>query len=343
MKKTLIALAAVAVSSAAMAQVTVSGKYAVAYTSTESAAGVKANGFGTTDGDVVFTAAEDIGAGMKAGASLAIKVRGRESAVTATSTAKDAAGVAYDGTITTTVSGASSSSSINGRDATVYLQGGFGRITLGTIEAGNGIIGRASAGAGIIGQDNGVTLDGAGNVDMMSLSLPIGAVTATVMLIDSIGNPTAGGMQGAAATQDATLVGLAYAAGPISAGVDHTAYGQNSVAAAAATDARTRMSVSYDLGVAKVGAGYQTKETVARVADKQMMFGVTVPMGAVTLGANYATRDNDNNALDASGYEVGGSYAFSKRTSLAAYYLSQELDAASSAATQLRVRLLHSF
>jgi predicted porin len=322
-----------------MAQVTVSGKYAVAYTSTESAAGVKANGFGTTDGDVVFSGAEDIGAGMKAGASLAIKVRGRESAVTAATTAKNADGSAVDATITSTVSGAASSS-INGRDATVYLQGGFGRITLGTIEAGNGIIGRASAGAPVIGQDGGVTLDGAANVDMASLSLPIGAVTATVMLIDSIGNPGAGGMQAAAATTDATLVGLAYAAGPISAGLDHTTFGKN--AAAAGTDSRTRVSASYNLGVATVGAGYQTKETFAGVSDDQMMVGVSIPMGAITLGATYATKDSDTDAADASGYEVGMNYGFSKRTNMQVAYQSIGLDAGKDA-TALRVRLMHSF
>jgi predicted porin len=296
-----------------MAQVTVSGKYAVAYTSTESAAGVKASGFGTTDGDVVFTAAEDIGAGMKAGASMAVQVRGRKA----------------------------DNTTINGRDASVYLQGGFGRITLGSIEAGNGIVGRASAGAPVIGQDGGVTLDGAGNVDMASLTLPIGAVTATVMLIDSIGAPAAGGMQSAAATQDATLVGLAYAAGPISFGLDHTAYGQNA-AAATATDSRTRVSASYNLGVATVGAGYQTKETYASVADNQMMVGVSVPMGAITLGATYATKDSDTDAADASGYEVGMNYAFSKRTNMQVAYQSIGLDAGDDA-TAFRVRLMHSF
>jgi predicted porin len=295
-----------------MAQVTVSGKYAVAYTSTESAAGVKASGFGTTDGDVVFTAAEDIGAGMKAGASMAVQVRGRKA----------------------------DNTTINGRDASVYLQGGFGRITLGSIEAGNGIVGRASAGAPVIGQDGGVTLDGAGNVDMASLSLPIGAVTATVMLIDSIGAPGAGGMQSAAATTDATLVGLAYAAGPISAGLDHTTFGKN--AAAAGTDSRTRVSASYNLGVATVGAGYQTKETFAGVSDNQMMVGVSVPMGAITLGATYATKDSDTDAADASGYEVGMNYAFSKRTNMQVAYQSIGLDAGDDA-TAFRVRLMHSF
>jgi predicted porin len=296
-----------------MAQVTITGKYAVAYVSTESAAGVKTSGFETTDGDIVFTAAEDIGAGVKAGASTALRLRGR----------------------------GTQASVVNGRDATVYLQGGFGRITLGSIEAGNGIIGRASAGAPTYGQDGGVTLDAAGNVDMASLSLPIGAVTATVMLIDSIGAPASGGMQAAAATQDATLIGLAYAAGPISIGLDHTAFGQNA-AAATATDSRTRVSASYNLGVATVGAGYQTKETYAGLGDTQMMFGVSMPLGAVTLGATYATKDSDTNAADASGYEVGMNYAFSKRTNLQISYQSIGLDAGNDA-TYTRARLMHSF
>jgi hypothetical protein len=171
--------------------------------------------------------------------------------------------------------------------------------------------------------------------------LPIGAVTATVMLIDSIGAPATAGMQSAAATQDATLIGLAYAAGPISIGLDHTAFGQNA-AAATATDSRTRVSASYNLGVATVGAGYQTKETYAGLGDTQMMFGVSVPMGAITLGATYASKDSDNNAVDATGWELGANYAFSKRTNLQTAYLIQSINDGADA-THLRVRLMHSF
>ncbi|MEY4507780.1 MAG: hypothetical protein RL297_2358 [Pseudomonadota bacterium] len=329
MKKTLIALAAVAVSSAAFAQVTLTGKYAVAYTSAETAAGVKSNGFGTTDGDLVFSAVEDMGNGMKAGASMAIRVRGRGNT---------------DAGADNSIDATKNNLGVGGRDASVYIEGGFGRVTLGSVESGNGIIARASAGAPVIGQDNGVTLDGAGNVDMISYSLPLAAgLTATVMLVDSIGNPGAGGMQPLATTTEGALLGLAYSAGAISAGFDHTAFGQNA-AATTNTDARTRISGTYDLGVAKLGAGFQTKKSFAGVKDTQMMLGVSVPMGAVTLGATYATKDSDTNAQDASGFEIGANYAFSKRTNLQTAYLSQELDApGSSAATQLRVRLMHSF
>jgi len=316
MKKTLIALAAVAVSSAAMAQVTISGKYAVAYQKIETAAGKKSSGFNTTDGDIVFSGTEDIEGGMKAGASLALRLRGR------VATAAD---------------------SVNGRDASVFLQGGFGRLTMGSVEAGNGIIGRASAGAPVIGQDGNVTLDGGTNVDMASLSLPLATgLTATVMLIDSIGSPGTAGMEGHAATQDATLFGLAYAAGPISVGFDSTSFGQNAAAAATGTDSRMRVSASFNLGVAMVGAGYQTKETFTGVADKQMMVGVSVPMGAITVGATYAVRDNDVDTADATGYELGANYAFSKRTNLQTAYLSQSVNKGADATT-IRVRLMHAF
>jgi predicted porin len=332
-----------------MAQVTVSGKYGVAYTSSESAAGAKSSGFGATDGDVVFTAAEDIGAGVTAGATMAVRVRGRGNADGVAACQSVKLDKAFDAKYpegTDIPAGAISNCpatnlGVAARDSTVYLQGGFGRITLGSVEAANGIIGLASAGAPVIGQDGNVTLDGGANVDMAAWSLPLGSVTATVMLLDSVGAPGAGGLQSAAATADATLVRVAYAAGAVSAMLDHTAGGQNA-ASAANVDSRTRVSASYDLGAAKVGAGYQTKETFSGVADKQMMVGVSVPMGAITLGATYASRDNDSNAVDATGYELGANYAFSKRTNLQTAYQSLSVNKGADATT-LRVRLMHSF
>jgi predicted porin len=73
-----------------------------------------------------------------------------------------------------------------------------------------------------------------------------------------------------------------------------------------------------------------------------MMFGVSVPMGAITLGATYASKDSDNNAVDATGWELGANYAFSKRTNLQTAYLSQSINDGADA-THLRVRLMHSF
>ncbi len=119
-------------------------------------------------------------------------------------------------------------------------------------------------------------------------------------------------------------------------------FGQNA-AAATSTDTRTRVSGSYDFGSFKLGAGYQAKETFANAKDTQYMVGVNVPMGAYTAGLTYAARNNDNNALDATGYEAGVQYAFSKRTALQVAYRSLDVKGATPAATDLRVRLMHSF
>jgi predicted porin len=265
---------------------------------------------------------------MKASASMAVRVRGRGNSDAGADNAIDPT---------------KNNLGVGGRDATVNLMGGFGTVTLGSVEAGNGIIGLASAGAPVIGQDNGVTLDAAGNVDLFQYTTPalIPGLTARFQIVDSIGDPGADGLQAASALQDATVVGVAYGAGPLAVNADFTSFGRNA-AAATSTDSRTRLSASYDLGVAKLGAGFQTKETFAGLKDKQYMFGVSVPMGAITLGATYAKRDAAANADDATGFEVGANYAFSKRTNLQTAYQSQKKEGAS-AATSFRVRLMHSF
>jgi hypothetical protein len=71
MKKTLIALAAVAVSSAAMAQFTISGAVSAGYKSTNDS-GTKANGFGFDDNEFRISTAEDLGGGVKVTATLTL-------------------------------------------------------------------------------------------------------------------------------------------------------------------------------------------------------------------------------------------------------------------------------
>ncbi|MFM6986487.1 MAG: porin [Hydrogenophaga sp.] len=331
MKKTLIALAAVAATGAAFAQstVTLSGKYAFAYTATDTdnaaiAGGTKTNGFGTTDGDVVFAAVEDLGGGLKASADMALRLRGRGDA--------------------------------NGRDAKIALSGGFGRLVGGTIEAGNGIIGRASAGAPTIGLDNKIGLDAPANVDWLAYYTPaMNGFVASVQIVDSVGTPAAGGLQNAALTLDGTVVGVTYDAGPLSVGADYTSFGKNSAVPTApalgVTKSRVRVSASYNLGVATVGAGYQTKDNTAGGADnEQWMLGVSAPLGAITVGATMAHHDGGNgfglDGVEVKSYELGANYAFSKRTSLQAAYQSMDVDvngAHGSKDTAFRVRLMHAF
>lgn len=79
---------------------------------------------------------------------------------------------------------------------------------------------------------------------------------------------------------------------------------------------------SYDLGVAKLQAGYKTDKTTEITGTfKSTILGVTAPMGALTLKASYIARKLDG-AKVGTQTAVGGVYDLSKRTSLYATYSS---------------------
>lgn len=77
---------------------------------------------------------------------------------------------------------------------------------------------------------------------------------------------------------------------------------------------------SYDLGVAKLSAGYKTDKISMGDATtlKTMIYGVTAPVGAVTLKASYVTRKADEKLGNQ--FAVGAVYDLSKRTSAYATY-----------------------
>ncbi|MDP3886460.1 porin [Hydrogenophaga sp.] len=323
MKKSLVALAALTLVGAASAQSTVvlSGKLGFAYTTSEAAgaAPAKANGLGVTDGDFVLTASEDLGSGLKATASMAVQSRGRDTG-------------------------------ISGRDASLTLAGGFGSVMIGAIELGNGIIGLGGADAPTMGLDGATGLGGISravlsdvmNMDVLMYTSPdMGGLTVSAAMMDA---PGAGGMQSTAATQDAVLVGVNYAAGVIAAAADYTKFGMNN-APAPGFDKRVRLSASYDLGMVKLGAGYENLQTTAAANndETQYLIGVSAPVGnAVTVGLNYVRNRKDaDNTITA--YELGANYALSKRTGVQAAYQSISEDNVAGRATALRVRLLHSF
>lgn len=332
MKKSLVALAALAVVGAASAQstVTLSGKLGFAYQTAESAGATqtKKNGLGVTDGDFVLTATEDLGGGLKATASMGVQSRGRDTAIA-------------------------------GRDASLTVAGGFGSVMIGNIELGNGILGLGGAGAPTIGMDGaqGVStttattysisraiLSDAMNMDVLMYTSPsFSGFTAAVAVLDA---GKAYGMESTATTQDGTLVALNYAAGPLAVALDYTNFGLNGVLATApGLDNRTRLSASYDLGVVKLGAGYEFIKTTAATdnGEKQYVLGVSAPVGAaLTVGANYARNTKDAQPT-ISGYELGANYALSKRTGVQVAYQSLQEDTIANRASTFRVRLLHSF
>jgi hypothetical protein len=326
-------LAAVAVSSAAMAQVTISGKLRYAYTmQSQDTAGtvVKASGINRTDGDVVFSFAEDIGNGVKASGNFAIQTGARSVAA-------------------------------GNRDGNLMLSGGFGTVAFGSIDAGNGIIGLGGAGAHVIGTDSLIIPD-SGNIDYVSYTTPaMSGVQFRVLATDdatvasSSNIQTGFGMGSTTAIQDSMVYGVTYAAGPLAFAADITVHGDNALAAATArADGRTRVSGSYDLGVAKIGAGWESRDakassTGAAVNTTDTIFGVTVPMGNLVLGANYAVADNEANAFKKKGTDIVVRYNLSKRTFVALQHQKVKgvnllgAEAAANSGNITRIQVAHSF
>lgn len=331
-----VALAAVAVAGTAAADVTLSGKLRFAYeadkASNTAVDSVKTNGLTHTDGDFRLTATEDLGGGLTATARMEIASRGR-------------------------------GTGIDGRDASITLAGGFGSVMIGAVEAGNGIIGLGGAGAPVYGMDDfsaacatpgeddaaetsvaecGV-LDGGSNVNILSYTSPsFNGFTFTVNTTDATGP---GGMQSAAPGTDARTVGLRYAAGPLAAAVDTTRVSQNDAADTAAKS-RTRMSASYDLGMVKLGFGYQTRKSFEAGAEKnkQTLFGVSAPVASnITVGMNYATQKQGDAKVK--GTDLGVQYDLSKRTYVAFHTQRNKANDAANGGkySKYRIQLSHAF
>ena len=306
MKKTLIALAAVAVTSTAMAQVTLSGQLAYAWESTSSAdaVSVDTNGLGVTDGNLTFRASEDLGGGMKISTSQEFVSRGRDTAMT-------------------------------GRNSTISLSGSFGTFTMGSLEAGNGIIGLGGAGAPVYGLDNGVTLAGAGNVDIAMLALP--SMNGFTVVLKTLDLP-AGGVHSQGG--NITSVQLKYGAGPLAASVDSTNWGNQF---AAVRGQRTRMSASYDLGVAKVGFGVENKDNGLAADGSDRIVGISMPMGNMLFGINVASSSTDGVAGNNKGTDLGMKYSLSKQTSVFVQYQTTKAAGATNSASKYRVKLHKAF
>ena len=284
-------MAAVAVAGAASAQVSITGNLGYGWETKSQGNGPSTKGLKVTDGNVKFSATEDLGGGMSVATAMDIQSRGRDT-------------------------------TIAGRDASITLVTAAGGFTLGAVEAGNGIIGLGGAGAPTIGLDgnraqsdpaagarnNGV-LDSASNVNIAQYSLPVGnGFGISIARIDD----TATG-EGA---NPGNVYGATYAMAGFNAKLDVTQ---------AKLVNRTRLSASYDLGSAVIGAGYQTrKSTTAGLAtgaldagtNKQTIIGVAMPVGALTVGLNYATNKNSTESVSNKGTDIGVSYALSKRTAL---------------------------
>ena len=149
------------------------------------------------------------------------------------------------------------------------------------------------------------------------------------------------------ATKKPVNIGLNYANGPIAVGV---AYAENGVSG---PKGLTNFGASYDLGVAKIMAQYETNSNITAATGKTAyMLGVTAPMGAGLLRAAYGARESagiefaavpaigttatyspTNSTANVTAYKnlasIGYDYNLSKRTSLYTTYTRAEAFASS--------------
>lgn len=337
MKKTLIALAAVAAATGAMAQATISGvlDIAVSNSAKTSTTAAGANGATTTvktsntsgnagswaTSELRFGGTEDLGGGLKASFQLNSDLRG-----------------AAPGFVT--------------RDRWLQLSGNFGSLRIGNQgNVGNsaGFNAYTQTGTTGVGSTYGLAvnpLGGAANAAIEGIERQANVINYTspnfngvTVMVGTARNSsdetdTVAGKVGKAETTQNGL-SVTYASGPLSAGFGITnrtsKIEANTAALAAAGEIKVKanfIGASYNLGVATVGAAIinnDKKTGGAATRDQKLnVVGVTVPMGAFTLRAStYTGKDSgaavatDNIKL--SGHQLSVTYALSKRTTAYLY------------------------
>ena len=296
MKKSLIALAALAAVTAASAQstVTLSGSVALGLLVNGTTKALQTTNVGGLDGSTsnmfVFTATEDLGAGLKATAVIQNRVNEFN--------ADRASG-----------------------DYFINVSGGFGQVRLGKFtfnsnSAYNPFFTRT------VSRTDGNAQAGLANNNIQYSTPAFSGLTATVLYTAEQSSTGTAGM-------GAKVV---YAAGPLAVQLA-TSTAPNGTATG--TEARVdSLGVSYDLGAAKLfmttydqkagvsnslGAGVATVNgvnNVALAAEKGNSIGISVPMGALTLKAGLIDKKVNNLVDDRSSF--GAEYALSKRTTLIA-------------------------
>jgi len=328
MKKSLIALAVLAASSASFAQVSITGNLTYGYQSTTAggiggAGATDTAGLGAETANVVFTASEDLGGGFAAKASLKINT-GPQAGTT-------------------------------GDDHSLMLTTPAGALVLGTAKNPDYLSG-GIAGVGAYYPDwSSTSTAGASNFDKLftartsrdyvAFIIPVGAFKFSLSQHEGAGevafgsgmtggtsSAVSGGGTGAAisggSSAPVTTLSATYEAGPLVANGQYAVY-KNSGIQAAVKDT-SRLSGAYDLGMVKLGAGLVISNHNNNVAGlsagktSDYLVAAKVPMGASSFGLSFASRTVADvvpgYSATGTGYALEYGYAMSKRTSVIANY-----------------------
>jgi predicted porin len=131
------------------------------------------------------------------------------------------------------------------------------------------------------------------------------------------------------ATDNVSLM-VKYAAGPLLVGYAHQEEDVASMVANKVTRKYDLVAGSYDFGVAKLTGGFNQAKNGTR-DDDEYQLGVSVPFGAATVGLGYAKSESSGAGLpdlDGESLALVGTYSLSKRTSLYGGYKASEVEKA---------------
>jgi len=305
MKKTLVAVAALAAATGAMAQVTISGMMEVGVVNTTG----KTSG-GTTstvrslddtngNNQLNFKAKEDLGNGLSADVNFGLYM------------SQDKAGAAA------------------GYQSYMGVSGGFGRIQGGsyltnqfsailngdaTGAAGQGPM--IGIGMAANGDRTGWAGDSLFDSNQLTYTLPTFVQGLDLNYTKKFGEANSG-------IGDASSYKASYVSGPLS-----LAYAsQTGKASASATDKGTVLSANYDLGMAKLFTGYATLKQGTSNTITATSYGINVPLNGITLMWNYGTASGGMatstvtaSTIGQNQTEYGAKYDLSKRTSVTYIY-----------------------
>jgi predicted porin len=341
MKKTLVALAVLAASGASFAQVTMTGEFTWGFKAntldkgTTTSAANSASGFGFDSSNINFGATEDLGGGTKLAMTMGI----------------DGADRSMDGGYVTQPDG--TTSGVGGVDANLILTNGGNKLLFGSMRNKDYLSEGVAAAAGAVWLDfDDLIYSKHTNSQRIEYSYNLGAVTLGYQFLqDKVATAEGTGISGAASTvgQPRNLIQVTYTAGALVANAGYGAYNNKTDNSFASKDSIARISASYDLGVAKVGAGYvNNKQSNGNINDTYLAVGV--PIGQLDLGLDWGTRKYDSNgtvpAADGTttAVGVGATYHLSKRTQLIANYVSYDaVVAAATKSTVTKLYIDHSF
>jgi predicted porin len=338
MKKTLIALAAVAATGAfAQSSVTLSGTMdaTLRATSTTSSTGTSnnsklgQNGSGTTG--ITFSGTEDLGGGLKAlflyemDFDMTVSGNNRNGTVAGSTTTNSTAVVGP----------------VGGGQSYVGLSGGFGTLKLGVPNAPSLTVQGARSPFGTKDGGRAGVYSGLMGTSVTRLDNSINYTTPTFAGFNASLSHTPGQSDASldAGSEGGTIsdLGVFYNNGPLVAGVSRFA---RSTYAAVDASQQTSWYVSYDFKVVKATLGGHTQAVYstanARTETNGLSLGLELPLTAsATLQYSYQRLDDTSaNNRDSQMNAIGVNYGLSKRSSVYARYGYQTTDNVAAGSTE---------